>query len=404
MRVYPFVDWPSIEALKQPDRTIYVTQSGSDLVGNGSSLAPFASITAALTAIGTSATVTDPYTVSVGPGVYAESTLVVDAYISIQGSTNTTIDATSLTLNEGSNIYNTSINTSNVTIEPSSNVTFQNVTLSSSTSNTTILNSGDLTVINSKSINNVTYEGGTVSDKNSTYLQTVYVTDVTNYSTTSTAYASLSVNNSTVTVLGSSFSGTATASNSAVISVGSSTFAQNLTATDSTVTVNGSTVSGDVTADNSELTVNSSYLAGEVDGSNNAIVELSGESYPKNGVSLATGATEALVPLPVQSIAVNAASTDGAAAVIGTVYFAQPRTLSAGSAVYAGGLALADVTVVTLVPASGGSPVATWSRTGTLGSQALTSGGAVTSAGWYDIILQGTSGTGTAFCKGLHLI
>jgi hypothetical protein len=107
-----------------------------------------------------------------------------------------------------------------------------------------------------------------------------------------------------------------------------------------------------------------------------------------------------------QSIVLDATATGGTATVIGTIYVPAARTLNvspAFSLAYIGGSLVGDTTVLTLNPAGGGSAVATWTRTGTLGSQTLTSGGTIAAAGWYDLTLQGTAGSGIAFARGLYL-
>jgi hypothetical protein len=107
-----------------------------------------------------------------------------------------------------------------------------------------------------------------------------------------------------------------------------------------------------------------------------------------------------------QSIVLDATATGGAATIIGTIYVPAARTLNvspAFSLAYIGGSLVGDTTTLTLNPAGGGAAVATWTRTGTLGSQTLTSGGTIAAAGWYDLTLQGTAGSGVAFARGLYL-
>jgi hypothetical protein len=122
-----------------------------------------------------------------------------------------------------------------------------------------------------------------------------------------------------------------------------------------------------------------------------------------NAAGAVTVAASADAP---QSIVLDATATNGAATIIGTIYVSAPRTLNvspAFSLAYIGGSLVGDTTTLTLNPAGGGAAVATWTRTGTLGSQALTSGGTIAAAGWYDLILQGSAGSGTAFARGLYL-
>ena len=122
-----------------------------------------------------------------------------------------------------------------------------------------------------------------------------------------------------------------------------------------------------------------------------------------NGSGSATVAVNANGP---QSIVLDATATGGTATIIGTIYVPAARTLNvspAFSLAYIGGSLVGDTTTLTLNPAGGGGAVATWTRTGTLGSQTLTGGGTIAAAGWYDLTLQGTAGSGTAFARGLYL-
>ena len=98
----------------------------------------------------------------------------------------------------------------------------------------------------------------------------------------------------------------------------------------------------------------------------------------------------------------SATATNATPALVGTVYLTE-STFTTASLAYIGGTAVGDATTLTLVPAGGGAAVATWTRTGFLGSQALASSATITSPGWYDLILTpGASGTG--FARGLYLI
>ena len=119
-----------------------------------------------------------------------------------------------------------------------------------------------------------------------------------------------------------------------------------------------------------------------------------------NAAGSVTVAANASAP---QSIVLDATATGGTATIIGTIYVPASRTLTASSLAYIGGSLVGDTTVLTLNPAGGGAAVATWTRTGTLASQPLTSGGTIAAAGWYDLTLQGTAGSGVAFARGLYL-
>lgn len=119
-----------------------------------------------------------------------------------------------------------------------------------------------------------------------------------------------------------------------------------------------------------------------------------------NAAGAVTVAANASAP---QAIVLDGTATGGAATIIGTLYVPAARTLTAASVAYLGGSLVTDTATLTLVPAGGGSPVATWTHTGTLGNEALTSGGTIAAAGWYDLTLQETAGSGTAFARGLYL-
>jgi hypothetical protein len=431
---------PNISLTVANDRTVYVSPGGSDIPGNGNILAPYASIQFALAAIGGSAGPTTPYTVAAGPGIYAEANLTVAADITIEGSSNTTINATSITLGDRTSVFNTTLNAPTINVGASNVVNVQNVTFSSPT--TTINNSGSLTVINSRGAQNVTYSGGTVIEQSNSYQQTLNVNNVTSYSATANAYLNVNVDNSTVSVVGSSFSGTATASNGATFNIGGSTLGSTLTSTASAVSLNGSSVAGAVLVTGGSLSAGSTTLQGSVTGLGSATVSLAGssvagnvavtggsftaggstlegsvtasggaavalslDSYPQNGSSLSGGATEVSTTVVPSSIVLDATATGGAATVIGTLYFPQPRTLTSASVAFIGGSnAVTDTATLTLNPAGGGAAVATWTRSNTLGNQPLSSGGIILSAGWYDLTLQETaSGSGVAFARGLYL-
>ena len=438
---------PNISLNVANDRTVYVSPGGSDITGNGTILAPYASIAFALTAIGASTPLpgpTTPYTVAAGPGIYAEANLTVNADITIEGSSNTTINATSITLGDRTSVFNTTLNAPTINVGASNVVNVQNVTFNSPLPalTTTINNSGSLTVINSRGAQNVTYSGGTVIEQSNSYQQTLNVNNVTSYSATANAYLNVNVDNSTVSVVGSSFSGTATASNGATFNIGGSTLGSMLTSTASAVSLNGSSVAGAVLVTGGSLSAGSTTLQGSVTGLSSATVSLAGssvagnvavtggsftaggstlegsvtasggaavalslDSYPQNGSSLSGGATEVSTTVVPSSIVLDATATGGAATVIGTLYFPQPRTLTSASVAFIGGSnAATDTATLTLNPAGGGAAVATWTRSDTLGNQSLSSGGVILSAGWYDLTLQETaSGSGVAFARGLYL-
>ena len=107
--------------------------------------------------------------------------------------------------------------------------------------------------------------------------------------------------------------------------------------------------------------------------------------------------------LSEQVLTLNGTSTGGAVAYIGAVYLPAITTLAVTATAYIGGSLVGDTTVLSLVPIAGGPAVAAWTRTGTLGTQPLAASVAGIPAGWYDLTLQGTAGSGVAFARGLYL-
>jgi hypothetical protein len=154
---------------------------------------------------------------------------------------------------------------------------------------------------------------------------------------------------------------------------------------------------------NSASPANGQLLLGNGSGFTLATLTAGAGITVTNASGSVTVAANASAP---QSIVLDATATGGAATIIGTIYVPAARTLNvspAFSLAYIGGSLVGDTTTLTLNPAGGGSAVATWTRTGTLGSQTLTSGGTIAAAGWYDLTLQGTAGSGVAFARGLYL-
>jgi hypothetical protein len=106
--------------------------------------------------------------------------------------------------------------------------------------------------------------------------------------------------------------------------------------------------------------------------------------------------------LSQQAISLDGTATGGAVAYIGSVYLPASTTLTVAATAYIGGSLVGDTTALSLAPVGGGPAVAAWTRTGTLGAQPLAAPAAVV-AGWYDLTLQGTAGSGVAFARGLYL-
>ncbi len=134
----------------------------------------------------------------------------------------------------------------------------------------------------------------------------------------------------------------------------------------------------------------------------NATTPASGDVLSWNGAAWEPTSSAAIYV--AQSIVLDATATAGAAATIGSIYFPAAVTLNAVSTLaFFGGSLVTDTSVLTIVPSGGGPAEVTFTRTGTIGSQTITAGGAILAAGWYDLILQGTAGSGVAFARGLYL-
>lgn len=108
-------------------------------------------------------------------------------------------------------------------------------------------------------------------------------------------------------------------------------------------------------------------------------------------------------PLTRQMLSLNGAATGGTVAYIGGVYLPTGITLTAASQAYIGGSAIGDSTTLSLVAIGGGPALATWTISGTLGVATVAGPPVVIPAGWYDLTLQGTAGSGAAFARGLYL-
>lgn len=382
------VAWTPVGAASAvPDGTYYVTPGGSDLTGNGSILAPLASISFALTLAGAGEVV------SVGPGTYTEAApLAIPLNRSVVGTPETTIVAPAgVTLNDGTALENVSLTTPTITTvgtQPAGPGATVNLTRVFVTSATTVNNSGTNTAFVT---NNTTFGGATTINGGPTN-SVVYdyskasssttINSTTNFSATASSFLSVSVNGSTARLQASQ--------------------ASSLTSTNSTTTLSGSGVTGNVTVSGGSLTAGGSTIGGNLNASAAATVNLSLDSQPQGGSTLAGGSTLGSLTVVPQNLTLDGTATLSTPATIGSVYFSQARTLTAGSLGFFGGSVISDTTSLTLVPSGGGPAAATWTRTGLLGSQVLTSGGAVI-AGWYDLVLT-PGASGTAFARGLYLV
>lgn len=391
--VYNGVSWQPVGAsvLPNPDGTYYVTPGGSDITGNGSILAPFASIAFALSVA------SGGEVVSVGPGTYTEPAPInIPLNVSIVGTPETTIVAPGgVSLDDGTTLENVTLDTPTIgTIGtqppgPGATINLTNVFVTSSTA-TTVNNNGTNTVFIAK---NTTFGGPTTFNGGPTN------SVVFDYST---------VNNSTAINNTQNFSATASSflqvsiAGSPAVNLQSSQ-ASSLSATNSSTTLSNSRVTGNIVVNGGTLTATSSTIGGNLSASSGAAIALSLDSQPQGTTTLAGGSTETSLTVVPQITPIDGTASNSTASVVGTVYFSQPRTISPSSFVYIGGSVVTDISTLTLVPAGGGPAAATWSRTGTLGSQALTSGGTISVAGWYDIILT-PGASGTAFARGLYLV
>ncbi len=109
------------------------------------------------------------------------------------------------------------------------------------------------------------------------------------------------------------------------------------------------------------------------------------------------------LPLPRQMLPLNGTATGGAVAYISAVYLPADTTITAASQAYIGGNNVADSTTLSLIPITGGPALATWTTIGTLSVATVLGPPFILVAGWYDLTLQGTAGSGTAFARGLYL-
>lgn len=388
MPVYPFVDYPSLGALRQPDGVYHVTPNGSDVTGDGSPLAPLASISFALTLAGAGEEV------SVAPGTYNEAgVLAVPQDVAIVGTPKTEIVAPAgITLDDGATLDNIALTTPTITTVgtqpagPGATVNLNQVFL---TVPTTINNNGTSTAfvttnttfggpttINGGPTNSVVYDYSTSNSSTA-------INNTTNFSANASSFLSVSINNSPAVKLRSSN-------------------ATSLTSTNSATTLTGSDVSGNVAVNGGSLDAGSTTIAGSLTASGAAAVNLSVDSQPQGGSTLSGGSTLGSLTTIPENVALAGTATLATPATIGSIYFSQARTLTAGSLAYFGGSDVGDTTTLDLVPSGGGPAAATWTRTGVLGSQALTSGGTL-AAGWYDIVLT-PGASGTAFARGLYLV
>lgn len=374
-------------ATATPDGTFYVTPGGSDLTGNGSILAPLASISFALTLAGAGEVV------SVGPGTYTEAApLAVPQDVAIIGTPETEIVAPAVTLDDGVTLENVKLTTPTITTvgtQPAGPGATVNLTRVFVTSATTVNNNGTntafvttnttfggATTINGGPTNSVVFDYSRASSSTT-------INNTTSFSATASSFLSVAINNSPAVKLAASE-------------------ASSLTSTNSTTTLSGSGVTGNVIVSGGSLTAGGSTIGGSLNASGAAAVNLSLDSQPQGGSTLAGGSTLTSLTIVAQNVALDGTATLSTPATIGSVYFSQARTLTAGSLGFFGGSVISDTTSLTLVPSGGGPAAATWTRTGLLGSQALTSGGSLV-AGWYDIVLT-PGASGTAFARGLYLV
>ena len=65
--------------------TVYVDKAGNDSTGNGTVAAPYLTISKALSVI-TSASFSTPYTISIGPGIFSETSLALKPWVCLSGS------------------------------------------------------------------------------------------------------------------------------------------------------------------------------------------------------------------------------------------------------------------------------------------------------------------------------
>ena len=286
-------------SLPGPRRTYHVSALGSDVTGSGSILAPFASINAAILAIGGGSSSGVPFSISVEPGFYNEPALTIPPYTEIVGQGNPRISAPQVVMKDVTEVNSVTINSPQIYAGDNNSVStrnfFNNVTLDQSTS---IITQNVNTVVNITNMvgkSPVQYTGpagggSIISDKGSTYEQIVNITNVNNYNSSANAYLTLNIDSSTTNFVGSSFSGPVTASNGSGLSVAGSKMG-GIIASASSVAIGNSTVQGSVNATGGSVNISGSPITGGVTGSSNAGIQLSTDSYPRAGLALFGGAT-----------------------------------------------------------------------------------------------------------------
>lgn len=385
---YDGAAWQAVGAVATPDGTYYVTPGGSDLTGNGSILAPFASINFALSLAGAGTVV------SVGPGTFNEAApLAVPLNRSVVGTPETAIVAPAgVTLDDGVTLENVKLTTPTITTvgtQPAGPGATVNLTRVFVTSATTVNNNGTNTAFVT---NNTTFGGATTINGGPTNSvifdyskssSSTTINNTTSFSATASSFLSVAINSSPAVKLAASE-------------------ASSLTSTNSTTTLSGSGVTGNVIVSGGSLTATSSTIGGSLNASAAAAVFLSLDSQPQGGSTLAGGSTLTSLTIVAQNVALDGTAILSTPATIGSVYVPQAQTLTASSVAFFGGSVITDTSSLTLVPSGGGPAAATWTRTGLLGSQALTSGGSLV-AGWYDLVLT-PGASGTAFARGLYLV
>lgn len=95
-------------------------------------------------------------------------------------------------------------------------------------------------------------------------------------------------------------------------------------------------------------------------------------------------------------------TANGVTTNIGSVYIPSTITITTNSLAYIGGSTASETAVLKLAPINSVTAAATWTRTNVLGSVALASS-AVLAAGWYDVVLETSSGAETSFARGLYI-
>lgn len=379
-----------------PSTTLYV-DSGGSVNGDGTILAPFASINAAL-----AVAVGGLYVIQVGPGEFdAGAVAEVPSGVAITGTPNTKITATELRLKDNTSINGVELNVPTITANGTSAAgptTVVQLTNVSTSTPTTITNNGSFTrfITNNGSFTSLTINGGpnnSVTTNNTSVTSSLTVNNVKNFSATASAFLNINLNDTIASLGASQVAGAVTASNGSQFNASSDSYPkQGLTLASGSTQASETPALGDLSGGYP------SPVVAKIQGTAvSGTVPTAGQVFAYNSATVQWEPRN-----PTQAVVLQAVATDGAT-VVGGVYFPQSVTLTTGSLAYIGGANTNDTVTLKLTPIGGGNPSATWTRVGQLANVALSQASQI-AAGWYDLVLAGANSSTTAFARGLYLV